>query len=429
MPDDAPNDWLSLCPQPRPRPDNFKWDVFLSYRSVNRPWVLALYDTIVQAGFEVFLDQFELVPGASLDESLQDNLQASSAGILVWSDDAGESEWVKREHRAMRILTDRRSGEDLPFLSVVAKLDDAELPLLLADSLWVDFAPYPEGPRGGELLRLIHGIVGEPLSSEAVRAIARLDAATKDAVSTLRAAVNDGFPDEIAKAARTGGEAWNSTAMLASEAAEGLNALGEYDLALEVIGLYKERFDRSIRLQHMEALAYRRTDRYREALKVLGKLYADGHRDPETLGLYGASSAKRYEESNDRSHLETSQRMYAEAFAADPTDFYTGINAASKAALLGLGAEVFQPIASRVAALPAIQNPDKSDYWALATAGEAKLLALEVDAAVAGYTEAAARHSEQKGSIGSTKDQLEKLLAVIDLQANDKERLLASLGG
>jgi hypothetical protein len=428
MPDNTPNNWLSLCPSPRPRPADIKWDVFLSYRSVNRRWALALYDVIVQAGFEVFLDQFELVPGASLDNSLQENLQTSGAGILVWSEDAADSEWVNREHNAMRVLTGRRKDDDLPFLSVVAKLDDAELPLLLADSLWVDFAPYPEGPRGGELLRLMHGIVGKPLSSDAVRAIDSLDAETRDAVNTMQAAVNDGFPEDIAAAARAGGEVWNSTAMLASEAADGLNTLGEYELALEVIGLYKDRFDRSIRLQHMEALAYRRTNKYREALKVLGKLYAAGHRDPETLGLYGASLAKRYEESNDRAHLEKSQRMYAEAFAADPTDFYTGINAASKAALLGLGAEVFQPIAAQVAALPAIENPDQGDYWALATVGEAKLLALDVDAAVAGYTEAVARHSEQKGSISSTREQLEKLLAVMDLDVTDETRLLAALG-
>ena len=196
------NDWLSLCPSPRPRPAEIKWDVFLSYRSVNRPWVLALYDTLVQAQFKVFLDQFELVPGASLDDSLQNSLAQSGAGILVWSDEAGDSKWVNREHKAMRVLTDRRADEDLPFLSVVAKLDSAELPLLLADSLYVDFGSYPEGPRGGELLRLMHGIVGTALSPEAVRAIAKLDAETRDAVNTLRAAVDNGFPEDIIEAAR-----------------------------------------------------------------------------------------------------------------------------------------------------------------------------------------------------------------------------------
>ena len=114
-----------------------------------------------------------------MDDSLQENLEVSGAGILVWAEEAGESKWVKREHNAMRVLTDHRDDDDLPFLRVVAKLDEPKVPLFLADSLWVDFAPYPEGPRGGELLRLMHGIVGKPLSAEAVRAIASLDAETK----------------------------------------------------------------------------------------------------------------------------------------------------------------------------------------------------------------------------------------------------------
>ena len=121
--------------------------------------------------------------------------------------------------------------------------------------------------------------------------------------------------------------------------------------------------------------------------------------------------------------------MYADAFAADPSDFYTGVNAASKAALLGLGPEVFQPIAQKVAELPAIQRPDTNDYWALATVGEVKLLALDIDGAVTGYAEALARHSEQRGSIESTRAQLENLLGVLDLREADKTRLRQSVGG
>ena len=179
MSEEAYNRWLSYCPAPRARPGDIEWDVFLSYRSVNRSWVLALYDALVQADFKVFLDQFALVPGTSLDDSLQKNLQASAAGILVWSVAASESDWVNREHKAMRVLTDKRDDSELPFLSVVAKLDEADLPLFLADSLYVDFADYPEGPRGGELLRLMHGVVGLPLSDGAVRAISQPDEETK----------------------------------------------------------------------------------------------------------------------------------------------------------------------------------------------------------------------------------------------------------
>lgn len=71
----------------------------------------------------------------------------------------------------------------------------------------------------------MHGVVGVPLSEEAVRAIADLDAETKDVVNTLRAAVDNGFPEDIIDAARAGGDAWRATAMLASQAAEGLRPL------------------------------------------------------------------------------------------------------------------------------------------------------------------------------------------------------------
>jgi len=74
--------------------------------------------------------------------------------------------------------------------------------------------------------------------------------------------------------------------------------------------------------------------------------------------------------------------MYADAFAANPSDFYTGINATSKAAPLGLGEDVFRPIAEQVAGLSAIRDPDKTDYWALAMVGEAKLLSLDIEGAL-----------------------------------------------
>lgn len=164
----------------------------------------------------------------------------------------------------------------------------------------MNFPRYPEGPRGGDLLRLMHGILGKPLSDEAVRAIATRDAETRAVMSTLQSAVDNAFPEDILEAARRGGQIWNATSMLARQAAEGLNALGRYDDVLELVGLYQARFDRSIRLQHLEALACTRTARYAEALKVLGKLHADGHRDPETELRNDILVAERAPRSPDR---------------------------------------------------------------------------------------------------------------------------------
>ncbi len=65
--------------------------MFLSYRSVNRVWVLNLYDVLNEIGFKVFLDQYVLKAGGSLARTLEDGLAFSQAGILIWSTAARDS--------------------------------------------------------------------------------------------------------------------------------------------------------------------------------------------------------------------------------------------------------------------------------------------------------------------------------------------------
>ena len=57
----AYSDFIRLAPEPRELTGDQQYNVFLSYRSVNRAWVIALHDALVQAGHKVFLDQVALV--------------------------------------------------------------------------------------------------------------------------------------------------------------------------------------------------------------------------------------------------------------------------------------------------------------------------------------------------------------------------------
>ena len=66
----TPDEWLALAPKPRPLIGNQKWHVFLSYRSIQRPWVIQLYDVLRHSGYEVFLDQYVLTPANPLVSSL-----------------------------------------------------------------------------------------------------------------------------------------------------------------------------------------------------------------------------------------------------------------------------------------------------------------------------------------------------------------------
>jgi hypothetical protein len=65
---------LKIAPNPPERLAGQQWHVFLSYRSVERPWVLSLYDTLIQLGYETFLDQFVLDTASRLTRALEENL-------------------------------------------------------------------------------------------------------------------------------------------------------------------------------------------------------------------------------------------------------------------------------------------------------------------------------------------------------------------
>ena len=99
--------WLQHAPAPPERGDN-SYDVFISYRSSDRAWAMALYDALKLAGWEPFLDQYDLVPGANLETSLAESLQASSSGVILWSSRTKDSKWCERERAAMTNLRDNR---------------------------------------------------------------------------------------------------------------------------------------------------------------------------------------------------------------------------------------------------------------------------------------------------------------------------------
>src|SRR5215472_16635823 len=102
--------WLKFAPKPRQLAVGERWNVFLSYRSVNRIWVLNLYDVLHQQGFEVFLDQVVLAGGAELIRTLEDGLSRSQAGILVWSSASADSDWVRREYETMEDQSTSKAG-------------------------------------------------------------------------------------------------------------------------------------------------------------------------------------------------------------------------------------------------------------------------------------------------------------------------------
>jgi tetratricopeptide (TPR) repeat protein len=209
---------------------------------------------------------------------------------------------------------------------------------------------------------------------------------------------------------------YTTSATLPALAAQLLISGGRNEDALAVLDRAQQRFHSSIRLRQLRGLVLRRSGRTPDALLELEKLRADGHQDPETLGLLAAAWTDSWKASKNRDELELACSLYAQAFELTPTDTYCGINAASKSAVLGNLAEA-QGLAKLVLTCLREQarmrgGQPSSDYWERVTEPEALLLLGEFEQALKLYHGARIAHQTEVGSIKSTAAQLDLLVSL-----------------
>jgi tetratricopeptide (TPR) repeat protein len=230
--------------------------------------------------------------------------------------------------------------------------------------------------------------------------------------------------------------AYTTSAQLAAIAIDLLIRGKHYKEAIEACEAMIKRFPGSIRLKQLYGLALRREKRLDEANYELNLLLENSHRDTETLGILAAVWADIWEQrkgegdqAGARDALEMSQQLYAEGFEKVPTDTYTGINAASKAALIGDGpkaAELAGKVLERLNEQATLRGGEPSkDYWERVTEPEALLLQGDGEKALELYHAARVAHQDEKGSIASTATQLQRLLGVLSLPPEIKNRLAA----
>jgi len=359
--------WMKIAPKPPERLANQQWHMFLSYRSVERPWVLSLYDTLTQLGYETFLDQFVLDTASRLARALEENLDRSQAGILVWSPRNEDSEWCKREYDAF--VTKENAGG---FRFVIARLGEASLPAFAKSKLWVDFGNDREGPRGTGLLRLLYGLQGRPLPDAAVRLAVDIDEETRLALARIRAATADPDKARLISLAESPHVAWRSSPLLRCACAEAFISIGAHTQALTILDSVIREFPKSLRPQQLRGLALARSGQWRDAKNLLGELYELGEREPETMGIYARTWMDSSLATGNLLQLRRSRDLYAEAFNASPSSYYAGINAATKSILLR-EQDAAKGFAQRVQAIVGDQAMP-GDYWRTATAAEVQLI-------------------------------------------------------
>jgi hypothetical protein len=409
----AIDEWRDFAPPPRELGPNDRWHTFLSYRNVNRPWVINLYDVLRSHGHEVFMDRVAIAAGEELRTALEEALMASQAGALIWSREATKSDWVKREYEVM----DRRASQSSAFHFVPIQLDGEATTPFVASRLSLDFVDYPDGPNGSQLLRLLHALVGEPYSPEAHRFATDHDEEFIRTYAAVGAAIENGNARRLVALFEDGGLAWQTSAVLGCRVAEGLTGLNRTTDALWILTEVIARFPKAIRPRQLSALAHLRLgtdDGLDEAQMIVGQLYALGETDPETLGIYASTWMKRWVRS-DRSYtpyLEKSRDLYRDAFKRRPDDYYTGINAAAKSLLLGETDEA-EELAQRVAELVGNEKVI-TDYWQTATAADAQLILRRYQDAARLYQSAVAAQPLAIASHRSTFDQVEELTTYLN---------------
>ena len=129
-----------------------KFDVFLCHNSQDKPEVIKIARQLQQQGLKPWLDVWELPPGISWQERLEEQIeQIQSAAVFVGN--SGFRPWQKREMRAFLSEFVERGIPVIPVL-----LEDApkkpKLPIFLKSFVWVDFRHSESNPMG----RLIWGI-------------------------------------------------------------------------------------------------------------------------------------------------------------------------------------------------------------------------------------------------------------------------------
>jgi len=417
-------DLMKFAPKPVPLVNGNMWNVFLSYRSVNRAWVLNLYDILTELGHKVFLDQYVMKPSDILIDTLEEALEKSQSGILIWSNEARDSDWVKKEYNVL----EKKATDDKDFYFIPVRINHVKLPLFASSRIFIDFTAYPDGPNGGDLIRLLYAINGTPMSQDAIKFSNDLDESSEMAFAQVNASIRNGRWERLLELLEQGGLPWETTAALGCKAANGLISLKKYSEAIYVLEKLEIKFPKSLRPKQLKGLALARRGTAKDvddAQEILGVLNDLNHLDPESLGIYARTWMDRYIISNDINDLKQSRKLYAEAFEKTPDDSYTGINAAAKCLLIGTESDVAKAYeyADKVQKIVGT-SPILNDYWKTATVAEVFLIKKQYREAGEMYEEAILLEPKSYGSHESTKNQALKLLDKLQANENEKNQVL-----
>lgn len=135
-------------------------DAFLSHNGADKETARSLGAQLQIAGAGIWFDEWELRAGDSIPGKINDALGRVDCFIILWSETASSSNWVRAE---LEVGIQRGIDEDsLRVVPVI--IDDTPLPPLLRPLRWVDL-------RDGDIANAVNGVMGFAGDRDRIRAI------------------------------------------------------------------------------------------------------------------------------------------------------------------------------------------------------------------------------------------------------------------
>ena len=136
-------------------PTRYRYDVFLSHSSADKPVVRELAERLKAAGLRVWFDDWLIQPGDLISAKLEEGLEHSAVLLLCMSANAFGSDWVSLEgHTAIF-----RDPQNLERRFVPLRLDDAPIKAMLRGYAYIDW--QSEAVRQAHLGRLLQACGAE----------------------------------------------------------------------------------------------------------------------------------------------------------------------------------------------------------------------------------------------------------------------------
>ena len=137
------------APMAGPAPTRYRYDVFLSHSSADKPVVRELAEQLCAAGLRVWFDEWLIQPGDLISAKIEEGLEHSAVLLLCMSANAFGSDWVSLEgHTAIF-----RDPQNLERRFLPLRLDDAPIKAMLRGYAYINW--QSEADRQAQLGRLL----------------------------------------------------------------------------------------------------------------------------------------------------------------------------------------------------------------------------------------------------------------------------------